>query len=205
MRAGRRTALGERVVFRDTRGRSRGSSASTSCSPGPISRRLRASPRRSWACARATPRRRLPHAFRSARRPRKPALGAVDDGYLERVTGAVLRAPADVAAKPGAALPFAVHVNGRARCTGAGTGRCRTSPARGPVRPESSRAPDLTGAISRDVRMLELSTSRSASRCIWSAACHPTGFPDRTGSRRTTSGSCAIASRRCRAARARFR
>ena len=110
----------------------------------------------------------------------KPALGVVDDAYLEQVTQTCCELLRTVAAKPMQPLSYREC---RLRWEGAVYRRRHWRlphvTRRGPVMAGIVRAPERRKPISRDVRLLELLDDRgSRVAVIWSASCHPSGFPE---------------------------
>ena len=176
--------LASAVVFRDTRGRSQAIVSLDLLFAGPdLTRRLRAvaanelGMREQDLLVAASHTHSAPPADRG-----KPALGAVDDAYLERVTGACCELLRTLAAKPMQPLS---HRECTLHWQGAVYRRRRWGlphlTRRGPVMAGIVRAPDRRKPISRDVRLLELLDERgSRVAVIWSAGCHPSGFPDRS-------------------------
>jgi hypothetical protein len=109
----------------------------------------------------------------------KPALGRVDDEYLEWVTQQCRDLLRNVAAQPRKPLSFR---GGTAEWDGA-VYRRRYWPLphftrQGPALKGFVLAPDRRKTITRDVRVLEVVDDAGETiAVIWSAACHPTGWP----------------------------
>jgi hypothetical protein len=114
---------------------------------------------------------------------RKPALGPVDDDYLEWVTQRCCELLRSVAAQRREPLCFR---GGIAEWHGA-VYRRRYWPVphltrEGPSLRGIVLAPDHDRSISRDVRLLEVTDDAGRTvAVIWSAACHPTGWPSQHG------------------------